>query len=1608
MLDISFDGARVFLAPGGPGAASEYSEIRIPQEFPALSAVVSQVAAPTSAESIAVQPGGTADSTAPILSAVRLDDGDGLLAVGAGDRISFIYSEPISNGELSSSLNANGSLTALVAQLGAFDTLGDLSASSAVLTVSDRTITITLGGSVSGSLTPGGQFTPLANSVDDSAGNRLVETTPVTVTGSFTGPFDPIYVASQGSDNSTIVVTFNVPMVDNVASRNPDNYRVSFDPGLELTVDTVTVVSGTRFEVTLNSPLFVGTRYTVSVQGSVIDQTNGLPANSERSVTSFIATDFDAPVFAGITSAVDAASVGPADGAVLLSWGAASDNDTPSESMTYRIFVSTEANDPFSLAFVDTVVGATNATVSGLISGQSYRFGVRAEDTAGNLESNTITVLASPSDGLPPTWDTSPGVLSVRNTFAGGTLAITYGRASDVSSNPTLGSLVRYNVYASSGIGSLYDSVYATIDELSEFEISGLTDGVPHFVAVRAVDAAGNEEQNTVTLTETPTFDVSPPTFSGISTAQDAGTDGRTVTVSWTEAVESNSPPIRYRLYFTAADPSADLPGLLFNEGAAPGLEPAAVVDNISGTSFNVGGLEPDTPYWFGVRARDGAFNFDTNTEFRVATPSFDTTPPLFSGVMNAQATGTLAQVQLSWDSAVEEKSPPVSFQMYYSDAEATLFDVVREVRSSSARQWVTPSLEPNVPHFFAVRACDARDNCDLNTTAQTATPLLDTEAPIFSGISVAQPGASNTVDLFWSAASEALSPPVVYEVYISANESTLFDQTPILATGATQTCSSGVSAQFCATDFAGAPLSNGTEYWFGVRAVDQVGNSTANLERDSAVPEDTVAPTVNALTVAPNPATAGDVLRINFEVSEELGADPAVEVETDSTGTVVLATRTQRTGFSYEYEYAVTGQEDEGDRTITIRAVDLANNSETATTQVLFDFTRDLTPPTVVFQSPKADDSLNSNRPTLTVDLEDPLGATAPSGIDCSTIELYLDNALRLQGCSPFDSISSTGWLQPNAEGADRLAFTPTEELSTGVHSLEVRVRDFDGNPAAPAVISFSVVPPNQLVINPASVQLTALESQEFTVSWDRDTQQCVWSSLAAGGPATPGTGPTTTYQPSTTTSPGSYELNVTCVDGAQTATASAAIQVLNLLSVAPFRPTVSPGDTITFRAVTDLSNGNFAWQLSGGGSLTPGPDDTEISFTAGLVPGNDYRITVTDTANNVTVSTPIQIVPDGFDVGQAIIIAGGAQSDHLWPDTRNLSQYAYEVLQSRGLSDDQIYFLSQPGVRDFDNDGIDEIDASATLNDIDGVEYALTTWTQQAQSDSPLFVYLVDHGGAGSMWLNDNNGSGLADSAEEILTVDMLRAHLDTLPDTRPITVFYEACKAGSFVAPLAGPNRVILTSAGNENATIAVDGNISLSQYFFSAIASGRSVGESLSLASAAMTVISPQVPRLDDDGDGAANGQADGLLADATYLGFPFAGDRLGLEIAALTAASADGGALETGGRARLEARVEGPSEITRVYALVVDPDYIPPPPTPPFETPELELDLPEIVLERDESTGLYVGFSDPVVLAGDYRFLVYASDVDERQALPRLATIAIENAGPQLVSSVPAN
>ena len=77
-----------------------------------------------------------------------------------------------------------------------------------------------------------------------------------------------------------------------------------------------------------------------------------------------------------------------------------------------------------------------------------------------------------------------------------------------------------------------------------------------------------------------------------------------------------------------------------------------------------------------------------------------------------------------------------------------------------------------------------------------------------------------------------------------------------------------------------------------------------------------------------------------------------------------------------------------------------------------------------------------------------------------------------------------------------------------------------------------------------------------------------------------------------------------------------------------------------------------------------------------------------------------------------------------------------------------------------------------------------------------------MADHGGDGSMWLSDFNGDGVA-TPDELLTVGQLDALLDGLTEDTPITVFYEACKSGSFLADLAGPNRVVLSSAGDENA-------------------------------------------------------------------------------------------------------------------------------------------------------------------------------------------------------------
>ncbi|MDD4308492.1 MAG: Ig-like domain-containing protein [Thermoplasmata archaeon] len=99
--------------------------------------------------------------------------------------------------------------------------------------------------------------------------------------------------------------------------------------------------------------------------------------------------DVTPPTFAGLVSAVDS----PTDGAVDLTWNAASD---PSYPIIYNVYISTTSGGQ-NFAAPTYTTGQTTAQVTGLTNGQIYYFVVRAEDSAGNEDTNTVQRSATPT-----------------------------------------------------------------------------------------------------------------------------------------------------------------------------------------------------------------------------------------------------------------------------------------------------------------------------------------------------------------------------------------------------------------------------------------------------------------------------------------------------------------------------------------------------------------------------------------------------------------------------------------------------------------------------------------------------------------------------------------------------------------------------------------------------------------------------------------------------------------------------------------------------------------------------------------------------------------------------------------------------------------------------------------------------------------------------------------------------------------------------------------------------------------------------------------------------------------------------------------------------------
>ena len=241
----------------------------------------------------------------------------------------------------------------------------------------------------------------------------------------------------------------------------------------------------------------------------------------------------------------------------------------------------------------------------------------------------------------------------------------------------------------------------------------------------------------------------------------------------------------------------------------------------------------------------------------------------------------------------------------------------------------------------------------------------------------------------------------------------------------------------------------------------------------------------------------------------------------------------------------------------------------------------------------------------------------------------------------------------------------------------------------------------------------------------------------------------------------------------------------------------------------VIELNSGIYTVSASYAGYNS---DSRTIDLSADETRIGNFNLTPTSGCGNVQPAK----------TKQALIIAGSGPKlpsgdNHIWESTQALADRAYTSLRLQNFKREEIRYLSVDSTpRDADGDGTNDINSAATL---DNAQQAFTQWAGGVEQ---VVVYFIGHGGVGTFQLN----------RDEQLKPAQLKLWLDTLQsklikDQRgqpgKLTLVIDACKSGSFVAPLAASNRYIVASTQPDLDAIISnkDGSNSFSYHFWGQI-------------------------------------------------------------------------------------------------------------------------------------------------------------------------------------------
>ncbi|HWP45856.1 MAG TPA: fibronectin type III domain-containing protein [Candidatus Limnocylindrales bacterium] len=407
-----------------------------------------------------------------------------------------------------------------------------------------------------------------------------------------------------------------------------------------------------------------------------------------------------------------------------------------------------------------------------------------------------------------------------------------------------------------------------------EFKLSGLKSNLRYYVAIKAIDGAGNYSaiSNLVEVKTSDTINPDP-----ITDLRATGSTEDSVTLSWTATGDDGrtGKAARYDLRYTVKekltknnwDQANKLTGL--PQPAESGKPEIYIVRN----------LARDTVYYFAIEAIDKQGNRSGLSNVLEVSTS-DTTPPAAVTDLAVQGSGA-DWVRVSWTATGDDGTEGQAsfYSLRYAESLQTVQEwdrateipnMIKPGKSGSKEEFTISGLKSNTVYHLAIKVGDDRGNLSrISNIVQARTADTINPAPI-ADLRVTS-STEDSITLSWTATGDdgRVGRAAAYDLRFTQKEKLTKENWPLAEKieHLPKPAESGSTETFSITG-----LVKGTPYYFAIEAIDAQGNRSGLSNVVEITTKDVTPPApIKDLSVV---RTTGDSVELSWTATGDDGTE--------------------------------------------------------------------------------------------------------------------------------------------------------------------------------------------------------------------------------------------------------------------------------------------------------------------------------------------------------------------------------------------------------------------------------------------------------------------------------------------------------------------------------------------------------------------------------------------------------------------------------------------------------------------------------------------------------------------------------------------------------------